>query len=75
MDYTVCEYLSPALEQLSYNLAKQFLVNKRDYPQDILGLQYDDTLAVRGSWYDRDTGNMLIVDQLGYILNCTHGTR
>ena len=44
---------------------------------ELLQLEYEAGLGgvVRGSWLDRDTGNLLVVDSLGHILQCSHGRR
>jgi len=75
MDYTLCEYISPHFDQLGFSLAKNFLVETLDYPPEILSLEYDPHFPVRGLWFDRNTGNLLKVDQFGKILDCRHGFR
>ena len=53
-------------------------VNARcGHAPELLQLQYEAGLGgvVRGSWLDRDTGNLLVVDSLGHILQCSHGYR
>ena len=75
MDYTLCEYISPQLELLTYQLAQQFLVTRLGYPPQLNQLSYDHQLPVRGAWFDRKYGNVLVVDQLGVILECRHANR
>ena len=75
MDYTLCEYMSPEFDELAFNLAKQFIVDNLGYPEEILGISYDPQFPVRGLWFDRNTGNLLKVDQFGKILDCQHGLR
>jgi len=75
MDYTLCEYISPEFDELAFTLAKQFIVEKLGYSDEILSLEYDPQFPVRGLWFDRHTGNLLKVDQFGKILDCRHGLR
>ena len=41
MDYTLCEYISPDFDILAFSLAKQFMVDSLNYPQQILDLEYN----------------------------------
>ena len=75
MDYTLCEYITPQLELLTYQLAQQYLVNQLGHPPQLTQLSYDHQLPVRGAWFDRKYGNVLVVDQLGVILECRHANR
>jgi len=75
MDYTLCEYLSPAYDILGFDLAKQHLVGKLGYDKDILEFKYNPKFPVRGLWLDKSYGNLLKVDQFGKILVCIHGFR
>jgi len=75
MDYTLCEYISPAFDELAFDLAKQHLVSVLGYSPDVLDIQYNPRFPVRGLWYDKQLGNLLKVDQFGKILQCTHGYR
>ena len=75
MDYTLCEYISPAFDELAFDLAKQFLVDKLNYDAEVLRFQYDPKFPVRGVWFDKQHGNLLKVDQFGKILTCVHGLR
>ena len=49
MDYTLCEYISPEFDKLGFNLAKQWLVDNKDYPKEIENLQYNPHFVVRYS--------------------------
>jgi len=75
MDYTLCEYISPDFDILAFSLAKQFMVDSLNYPQQILDLEYNPRFPTRGLWYDRVEGNLIKVDQFGKILICCHGFR
>ena len=73
MDYTLAEYLSPAMDELGHSLAKQHLVSECGHHPGLLRLEYEE--VVRGAWLDREAGNLLMVDTLGHILNARHGKR
>ena len=75
MDYTLCEYVSPDMDILAFNLAREFLVSRCGHPPQVSQLEFDPTFPVRGAWYDRDLGNLLLVDIMGHILQCHHGIR
>ena len=73
MDYTLAEYLSPAMDELGHSLAKQHLVTECGHHPGLLNLEYEE--LVRGAWLDREAGNLLMVDTLGHILHARHGKR
>jgi len=73
MDYTLAEYLSPAMDQLGHSLAKQHLVTECGHLPGLLELEYEE--VVRGAWLDREAGNLLTVDTLGHILHARHGKK
>ena len=75
MDFTLCEYVSAEFDKTAFCLAQQWLVEQKDYPTNILDIPYDPQFAVCGLWYDKNTGNILKVDQFGKILSCWYGTR
>jgi len=75
MDYTLCEYISPQFDALACSLALDHLVEAQRYPAAIKELRYDPAFAVRGLWFDRETGNLLKTDLMGTVLTCTHGFR
>jgi 5'-nucleotidase len=72
MDYTLADYKSPAFEELSYGLALNKLI-KKGYPKEIGDLKYDPEFPVRGTFLDKKYGNLLQLDNYGFILNCVHG--
>ena len=75
MDYTLAEYLSPAVDELGHALARQHLVTQCGHDPELLELEFQEELATRGAWLDREAGNLLVVDSLGHILHCTHANK
>lgn len=70
-DYTLACY-KPILEDLLYNLAREVLVKRFRYPDEILELEYESNFAVRGLHYDVEKGLLVKLDsflqlQLGSV--------
>jgi HAD superfamily 5'-nucleotidase-like hydrolase len=75
MDYTLAIYNQPRIEALSVACTLRKMVDQRGYPQEILGLNYDPTFAIRGLVVDRQNGNVVKMDRYGYVGRCYHGDR
>ncbi|KAH8236184.1 hypothetical protein KR026_003237 [Drosophila bipectinata] len=70
-DYTLACY-KPELEGLLYSLAREMLVKRFRYPEEILELDYEPNFAVRGLHYDVEKGLLVKLDsflqlQLGSV--------
>jgi 5'-nucleotidase len=74
MDYTLAEYKSPAMEQMSFRLIVDRLV-EIGYPEEFKKFTYSPIFPVRGLWFDYINGNLLKVDGFGSILVALHGFR
>jgi 5' nucleotidase family len=57
MDYTLAQYQQPAFDKLSFDGAKQKLVQNLGYPEPVLDFVYDPSLWTRG----------LIIDTQRYV--------
>ena len=75
MDYTLALYHQDKLESLSIELTLAKLIEKHDYPREILGLTYDPQWAIRGLMVDRKLGNVFKMDRHSYVGRCFHGFR
>jgi len=75
MDYTLARYHQAKLEKLSIEITLKKLVADRDYPEEILSLDYDPKLAIRGLVVDKKLGNVFKMDRHGYVGRVFHGTR
>lgn len=60
-DYTLAHY-KPSMEHLLYNLGREYLLEKYNYPPEILQLEYKPNFAVRGLHYDIEKGLLLKLD-------------
>lgn len=75
MDYTLALYHQDKLESLSIELTLKKLIEKHNYPRDILDLSYDPQWAIRGLMVDRKLGNVFKMDRHSYVGRCFHGFR
>ena len=48
MDYTLAQYKQPAFDKLAFDGAKEKLVEKLGYPEEVLSFIYDHTKWTRG---------------------------
>ena len=82
MDYIIvvfcpCVHCTSSAWDICYKCVVTHVNARCGHAPELLQLQYEAGLGgvVRGSWLDRDTGNLLVVDSLGHILQCSHGYR
>lgn len=75
MDHTLVRYNSRNFEALAHRAMLEKLVEQRGYPQEILKLEFDWDLAIRGLVIDRKKGNLLKVSRHGAIRASFHGTK
>ena len=75
--YCPCEHCTSSAWDICYKCSDILQLCRCGHAPELLQLQYEAGLGgvVRGSWLDRDTGNLLVVDSLGHILQCSHGYR
>eukprot|EP01080_Neovahlkampfia_damariscottae_P000131 gene131-4377_t len=74
MDYTLAVYL-PEFDKLQYEKVVERLITKKGYPKELENLKFDPNFAIRGVYVDKKLGNILKIDQFGYILSCVHGKK
>eukprot|EP00730_Choanoeca_flexa_P008485 TRINITY_DN12495_c0_g3_i2.p1 TRINITY_DN12495_c0_g3~~TRINITY_DN12495_c0_g3_i2.p1 ORF type:complete len:531 (+),score=128.92 TRINITY_DN12495_c0_g3_i2:70-1662(+) len=72
MDYTLCEYNSPATEELTYKLIVDQLI-EMGYSEKLRSFKYRPDFPIRGLIVDRSYGNILKTDAYGHILQVYHG--
>ena len=65
-DYTLASY-KKGVEYLIHDIAKEHLVKKYGYPEDIGRVVYDPCFAIRGLHYDVEKGLFLKVDSAHQI--------
>lgn len=75
MDYTLAIYHLRRLEQLSYDLTVDRLVNQCGYDESIRAIPYDHHFVLRGVFVDKLRGNLLKIDRFGHVGRAYHGRR
>jgi len=75
MDYTLAIYHQRRVEELSFELTLQKLVDSYGYPPDILRIPYDPHFAIRGLFIDKTNGNLVKMDRFGHVGRAMHGRR
>ena len=75
MDYTLAIYHQRRIEQLSFELTLQKLVDSYGYPPEILQIPYDAHFAIRGLFIDKTNGNLVKMDRFGHVGRAMHGRR
>lgn len=74
MDYTIAPY-NDEYEKLQFDLGVENLVTLYHYPEEIKNFKYDNNFAVKGLFVDTVLGNILKIDQFGYVHVAMHGKR
>lgn len=74
MDYTLATYDSVALDRLAFSLAVGYL-QAMGYPDFVGDLEYRPGSTIRGLVVDKHLGNVLKMDQYGFVSVAFHGDR
>jgi len=75
MDYTLSHYRSPEIEELAYRYAVRLLVDRKGYPESLLGTRFDPDFGIRGLLLDGTRGNLLKLDSARQVVRAQHGSR
>jgi len=73
MDYTLAIYHQRRIEQLSYDMTLQRLIDAYQYPKEIASIAYDHQFVMRGLFVDKRHGNLLKIDRFGHVGRAYHG--
>jgi 5'-nucleotidase len=73
MDYTLAPYVKRNIEELSFKMTAERMVEHLGYPEDILSIPYDPKFVVRGLAVDKRLGNILKMDGHNYVGRAYHG--
>lgn len=73
MDYTLAQYDEITFAELSFEGAKQKLVQNLGYPEQVLDFTFDHSFWSRGLIIDTQRGNFLKVDRHKYTRVAYHG--
>lgn len=76
MDYTLASYHLHRVEQLSFDLTVQKLVEPPfSYPKELLAIPYDRDFVMRGLVIDKEHGNLIKMDRFNFVGRVYHGRR
>ncbi len=75
MDYTLAIYEKLAIEELTFKLVLQRLVDAFGCPREICDLDYDPEAVIRGLVIDCKLGNFLKMDRFHNVVSAAHGSR
>ena len=73
MDYTIVRYNIEQMEQTTFDMIMQKLVQKKNYPKNILKLTFDFQRAIRGLVIDTKQGYFLKLTRYRSIRSIYHG--
>ena len=73
MDYTLAPYVKRNIEELSFRMTKERLVEKWNYPKEVLDIAYDKEFVVRGLVVDKKLGNIFKMDGYNHVGRVFHG--
>ena len=75
MDYTLLKYRKQSIEELSFRLTIEKLVQHYGYPPELSLIKYDPDFVVRGLVIDKKTGNIFKMDHHNHVGRVYHGRR
>lgn len=75
MDYTLAPYSKRNVEELSFRMTAQRMVEKLGYPEELLDIEYDPRFVVRGLVIDKRLGNIFKMDAHSHVGRVFHGRR
>ncbi len=75
MDYTLVRYYSRAFEELTFQHAKNYLVDELGYPSAVRDFVFDYDRATVGLVIDKERGNLLKLSRFGKIKQAAHGLK
>lgn len=73
MDYTIVRYNSEAFEKYTHQETLKKLVSDKNYPSEILKLQFEFNRVIQGLVIDKSKGNLLKVSRFGKVKSSYHG--
>jgi 5'-nucleotidase len=75
LDHTLAHYAPIPVETLAFDVTKRKLVERKGYPAEILGYEYDPRFVIRGLVIDKRRGNIVKMNAHGYVSRAYHGRR
>lgn len=75
LDWTLADYHQTAMSELTFGLALERLVERFDYPRQILQSEFRSEFCRRGSMLDTEKGMVLKMNRHRYVGRAYHGRR
>lgn len=75
MDHTLIRYHTQHFEALVYQFVINYLIQNKQYPEEIRQFKFDFDAAIRGTVIDSKNGNILKLNRFGAIRTSYHGTQ
>lgn len=74
MDYTLAIYNKRAIEELAFLKTLEKLVELKNYPEQILQMEYHDDKIIRGLLIDHQKGNLIKINRFKQVCRVQHGS-
>lgn len=75
LDWTLADYEEEALSDLAFQLARDRLVERYEYPREVLRLKFRPGFSRRGLIIDKEAGMVLKMNRHRYVGRAYHGRR
>jgi HAD superfamily 5'-nucleotidase-like hydrolase len=73
MDYTIVRYHTQEFEKFTHQETLKKLVSEKNYPEEILKLEFEFNRVIQGLVIDKKYGNLLKVSRFGKVKSSFHG--
>jgi HAD superfamily 5'-nucleotidase-like hydrolase len=73
MDYTIVRYNTVEFEKFTHQETLKKLVSEKNYPEEILKLEFEFDRVIQGLVIDKKRGNLLKVSRFGKVKSSFHG--
>ncbi len=73
MDHTLAVYHLDAIDKLAYDMTVQMMIEQYGYPSQLKDYPFQRNMAIRGLVVDKPNGNLLKMDEHGFIGKVMHG--
>jgi FMN phosphatase YigB (HAD superfamily) len=67
MDYTIVRYNTEAFERFTHQATLKKMVTEKNYPEEILALEFEFNRVIQGLVIDKKKGNLLKVSRFGKV--------
>jgi len=75
MDHTLVQYNIPNLYETIHQFQVHNMVHVQGYPKSHFGARYDPEFVTKGAILDLETGDLIELDEKGYVVAARHGLK